>query len=83
MAIEQGLTILSWHEHLSKDEVPPEYLWEDAQGLEAWWLTVEDRRKDGFPPTEHSSPGDEAAEDSTTGGSGMAQNDLARRLKQG
>jgi len=81
------LTILSWHEHLSKDEIPPEYLWEDAQGLEAWWLTVEDKRSDGLPATDRSSErgdsGDETARDGSTGGSGMANNDLARRLKQG
>lgn len=74
---------MSWHEHLSKDEIPPEYLWEDAQGLEAWWLTVEDRRKDGLPAPDRDTSGDEAADDSSTGGSGMAHNDLARRLKQG
>lgn len=47
MAIEQALTVLNWLENLSKDERPPEYLWEDDKGLELWWETVEAKRADG------------------------------------
>lgn len=48
MAIEQGLTILAWYENLQKDEQPPEYLWEDPEGLEQWFKAVEEAREDGM-----------------------------------
>ncbi len=80
MAIEQAITILSWHENLQEDEVPPEYLWEDPQGLEMWWKTVEAKREDGMSIRGRGDSSDDAGEDT---GPGQAENDLARYLKQG
>lgn len=78
MAIEQGLTVLGWYENLSSDEVPPEYLWEDAEGLEQWWKKVEDKRSDGRPSTSGRSSEDDDEDPEP----GMAENDYARFLKQ-
>jgi len=80
VAIEQALLVLGWYEHLPKADVPPEHLWEDVEGLDLWWATVEARRSDGYPPPESgsSSSEDDAEADPKPG---MAENDLARYLK--
>lgn len=78
MAIEHALNVLTWHENLQKDEIPPEHLWEDAEGLEQWWQWIEDKRADGrdsVAPTNRSGDDDPDP--------GMAENDLARFLKTG
>lgn len=72
VAIEQALTIISWHENLAKNEVPPEHIWEDGKGLELWWARLEELRESGRPP----GSGDEPVPE-------MAQNDLARAFREG
>lgn len=76
MAIEQALTILGWYENLPSDEVPPEYLWEDNEGLEQWWEEVKAKHEDGLPimPRRGSEDDDEESDEVT-------QNDLARIFK--
>jgi hypothetical protein len=81
VAIEQGLTILSWHENLSKDEIPPERLWEDSEGLEQWWARVEEKRESGMPVNNQRSTSDGA--NASPQGAEVVDNDLARALKQG
>ena len=76
VAIEHALTILSWHENLSPEEVPPEYLWEDSEGLEQWWASIEEKRKSGEPISRSADTGNGDQ------GSDMTENDLARALKQ-
>ena len=77
-AIDQGLQILNWYENLSKEDIPPEHLWEDAQGLEQWWDDVKARQEDGVSTKRgRSSSKDEDDSDE------MVENDLARYLKQG
>lgn len=77
MAIEHALIVLSWFENLPKEEQPPEYLWEDSEGLEQWWKAVEDKREDGRPTTRGR------VDVETDQDSPMAENDYARFLKQG
>jgi len=77
VAIEQGLTILNWFEHLPKEDVPPEHLWEDSVGLEQWWQSVEDRRDDGV-----STKRGRGSSESDSGNE-MVENDYARYLKDG
>lgn len=76
-AIEHALIVLTWHENLQKEDVPPEYLWEDSEGLEMWWKTVEDRQEDGRSTTRGR------ADDSDEEAPGLQENDYARYLKQG
>lgn len=33
--------ILAWHESRPKEEIPPEHLWDDSDGLEEWWERIE------------------------------------------
>jgi len=85
VAIEHALNVLTWHENLQKDEVPPEHLWEDPEGLEQWWQWVEDKRSDG---RDSVAPTNRSASSSSGDGDedhdpGMAENDLARFLKAG
>ena len=81
LAIEHALNVLTWHENLPKDEVPPEHLWEDSEGLEMWWEHVEQQREDGQPTSRSRSEADDDGEGDPD--PGMAENDYARFLKQG
>jgi hypothetical protein len=76
VAIEQALMILSWRENLSRDELPPEYLWEDSKGLELWWGRVEEKRRDGFSTGSASGSDDPESPD-------LMENDLARAFRDG
>ena len=71
VAIEQALTILNWYENLPKKEVPPEHLWEDAEGLDLWWKIVEAKRGD------ETASGYSDAEESD-----MTDNDMAREFRK-
>jgi hypothetical protein len=85
VAIEHALNVLSWHENLQKEEIPPEHLWEDSEGLEQWWKRVEDMRSDGrhdMASTDRSSTSSDGDDDEHRD-PGMAENDLARFLKAG
>lgn len=73
VAIEHALTILNWFENLPKDEVPPEHIWEDSEGLELWWKRVEAKRNDGVS----SGSSDDDDEDSE-----MVDNDLANQFRK-
>lgn len=77
VAVEQALNILTWYENLPKEDMPPEYLWEDSEGLEMWWRTVEDRREDGISTSRGTA--DHAENDQPRE---MVENDVARFLKK-
>lgn len=83
MAIEHALNVLTWYENLQKEDVPPEYLWDDAEGLEQWWQMVEERRKDG-QPTDRGDRSERSSEspDDDDQDPGMAENDYARFYKR-
>ena len=78
MAIEQGLTILGWFENLSKDEVPPEHIWEDTEGLDEWWRDVAAKREDGVKSVSGRKDDDDDDDD----GPVMVKNDYAEALKR-
>ena len=60
-----SLTILSWQENLSADELPPEWMWALDEELEEWFEDVMQARKDRF--------GDDDRDDTP-----MVRNDLAK-----
>lgn len=66
--------VLSWFENFTENEVPPEHLWEDDEGLEQWWEIVKARRDDGLPGPSSASSDD--SEDVMTG------NDLGSQFKE-
>ncbi len=72
VAIEFGLTVLSWMENLPKKEVPPRHIWADPEGLELWWKKLDDLRADGLSSSAASPEGDKAG----------TENDLARAFKK-
>lgn len=78
MAIEHGLTVLSWYENLPEEDRPPEYLWADSQGLEMWFNSVDAKHKDGMG-TNRGRTDDHAQDDQRPS---MTENDHARFLKQ-
>ena len=61
-----------------EDEVPPEQIWEDQQGLEQWWAAVKDKRDSGSGMPSKSSSSEESDD-----GEEWGSNDLARILKDG
>lgn len=87
VAIDQALMILNWRENLTTEEVPPEHIWEDADGLDEWWQRVQAKRSDGMPmASRRESPDGEDEQmgwDGPKGSQGqeMVQNDLARALR--
>lgn len=51
-AIDHALKVLGWHEGgLSKDEIPPSWMWHLDHELETWWIEVERRRDSQSSPT--------------------------------
>lgn len=75
MAIEHGLTVLSWFENNVKDDVPPEHLWEDTEGLEEWWDRVKERTEARMSGRQ-SAPGADPADEE------LSDNELARMLRE-
>jgi hypothetical protein len=47
-AIEQANRVLDWLENLTKDEIPPEWMWPFEDDLEQWFANVEEQRKQRF-----------------------------------
>ena len=83
VAIEHALSILNWYENLPKDEVPPEHLWEDPEGLELWWKDVEAQRQDDAPTRRGRGDRTDSDDDGDADrGPEMVENDYARYLKQ-
>jgi len=83
VAIEQALTVLGWYENADPDEVPPERLWEDPVGLEEWWKWVKEKHADGREDVAPSNRSGRSSEDDDDEhpDPGMAENDIARYLK--
>lgn len=48
MAIEQASRILDWMENLTKEEIPPEWMWPFEDELEQWFADVEEARKQKY-----------------------------------
>lgn len=46
VAINQALSVISWHENLPEDEQPPRAIWHSDQLLDDWFREVKERRKE-------------------------------------
>lgn len=66
--------ILSWFENYTKEDLPPEHIWEDADGLDEWWDRVKERRERGMSAPSGAPSGDADEE--------LAENELARAFKE-
>jgi hypothetical protein len=74
VAIEHALTILAWHENYPSEEVPPEYLWEDPEGLDMWFKKIMAQRE--LEMSGEGVPSNFEANDEPLG-----DNELARALR--
>ncbi len=45
LAVNEALMVLSWHEKLPKDEVPPRHIWWSGELIDKWFQDVERKRK--------------------------------------
>jgi hypothetical protein len=62
---------MAWYENYTKEEMPPEHIWEDTEGLDEWFERVRERR--GLPPSS-SSDSNETEE--------LDDNEFARVFKE-
>jgi len=72
IAIEHAHRILDWQENLTKDEIPPQWMWHLDKELESHWEMVEEKRKD--------KSGGSGSSSDDEGSSGL-QNDLTRGMR--
>ena len=68
---KHGFKILDWYENLSKDEIPPEWMWTLDHELDLWFENVEAEREKKY--------GGNSGEDDLPGG--MMRNELADELR--
>jgi hypothetical protein len=47
LAIAHATTILGWYEHLSEEDMPPEWMWHLNDELEEHFEQVKERRRTG------------------------------------
>lgn len=55
-AIEQAHRILDWHENLTEDEIPPEWMWPLDHELVGWFEEVKRNREAKFGGKPDESP---------------------------
>lgn len=67
--------ILAWFENHVKEDLPPEHIWEDPEGLEEWWELVKDRKERHMSGGPSSGGSDESSSE-------MESNELARAFKE-
>ncbi len=87
MAIEQGLTILSWFENLQSKDIPPEHIWADTEGLNSWFKQMrEGEERDQVKWSSGESSSDSSSDESAPmhgRPQQSMQNDLARARREG
>lgn len=49
VAVQQANTVLSWHEVLLREDVPPRWMWHLPDELEDWFEEVRARHDRGSP----------------------------------
>lgn len=47
-AIEHANRIIDWHEHLSQDEMPPEWMWPLDHEINIWFERVAEEREEKY-----------------------------------
>lgn len=74
VAINAGLTVLSWFENLPKDEQPPRHIWWSEDLLEQWFEDVRDKRESKYGGSRRTSY--DTADDAP-----MMENELASQFR--
>jgi hypothetical protein len=55
MAMNHALTVISWHENLPKEDLPPRQIWYSGEKVDNWFKDVEDKRSQNRPSGKSSS----------------------------
>lgn len=76
-AINHGLSILNWYENYVEDEIPPEPIWDDAEGVSQWFKVIKKRHEDKF-----KFPGSGGDDDDEGTDNSMMGNDLADYFRE-
>lgn len=50
------MSILTWHENLPKDEIPPRWMWGLDHELERWWAEVDQKRDEKYGSGDKEAP---------------------------
>ena len=77
-ALNEALTVLSWHENLPKDEIPPRHIWWDSEAVEDWFRKVQEARDRRFGSGKKSESTFDQADDSPMTGNLLVNRDLLR-----
>jgi hypothetical protein len=76
-AVNHAQVILNWQENLSKDEIPPEWMWALDDDLEKWFDEVEETRQQKYGRGDRSD--DTHANDTVVP---LMQNELTRNRRR-
>jgi hypothetical protein len=60
VAVNQALTVISWHENLPRDEQPPRHIWHSPELVELWFKDVEEARNSKYGGGKKKSSYEEA-----------------------
>lgn len=71
-AVEHASAILTWQENLTREEMPPEWMWSVEHELTAWFQRIDEERNEKY------GGGDSAPESTTP----MMTNELADEMKK-
>lgn len=71
MAVEHAFKILDWHENMTKEEIPPKWMWHLDHELDDWFEEVERLRDEKY-----GRSGDSDSEDSGP----MMKNELLEEM---
>lgn len=75
-AVNFALSVISWHENLPQEEVPPRHLWWSEDLLEEWFQGVRERRKEKTEGGKNTRSSYETAQDVP-----MTENELAAQYR--
>ena len=54
-AVNEALSVISWHENLPEDEQPPRSIWWSGELLDKWFKGVRERREERYGSKKHRS----------------------------
>lgn len=75
MAIEHALTIMSWFENYTSEEIPPEHIWDDPEGCDLWFAKVSEKREAEYA-------GDSVPDNFEPDDDALGDNELARAFRE-
>ena len=77
VAVNTGLTVISWAENLPEDEQPPRSIWWSEELLDSWFKDVRTRRDEKYGRSRSSRTSYQQADDVP-----MSDNELAAEYRK-